>query len=171
MPASRAALKANIESHCRLSSYAFFDMHIFIEMIEPFVKYSSFQRSLAGGVLLLCFLLLATATQAAELLYIFEPGCPYCKAWEKEIGPSYDKTSEGRRAPLKPIDKRNIDSLRSSLAKPVRFTPTFVLMENGTEIGRLEGYPGEDFFWPLLDSLLENLSKPDQIERIGNSNS
>jgi hypothetical protein len=34
------------------------------------------------------------------------------------------------------------------------FTPTFVLVEDGTEAGRIEGYPGEDFFWPLLAKLI-----------------
>jgi len=27
-------------------------------------------------------------------------------------------------------------------------------VENGQEIGRLEGYPGEDFFWPVIAQLL-----------------
>ena len=37
------------------------------------------------------------------------------------------------------------------------FTPTFVLVEDGKEIGRIEGYPGEDFFWPMLGALLDRL--------------
>jgi hypothetical protein len=38
-----------------------------------------------------------------------------------------------------------------------------VLVENGAEIGRIEGYPGEDFFWGLLKQMLINTtdySKP-----------
>ena len=35
--------------------------------------------------------------------------------------------------------------------------PTFVLVEDGRELGRIEGYPGEDFFWGLLGKLLEKL--------------
>jgi hypothetical protein len=38
----------------------------------------------------------------------------------------------------------------------VLFTPTFVLINNGQEQARIEGYPGEDFFWPLLTRLLED---------------
>ncbi len=34
------------------------------------------------------------------------------------------------------------------------FTPTFVLFDDGREIGRIEGYPGEDFFWGLLQNLV-----------------
>jgi len=29
------------------------------------------------------------------------------------------------------------------------------LLEDGTEIGRIEGYPGEDFFWGLLTQMME----------------
>ena len=37
------------------------------------------------------------------------------------------------------------------------FTPTFILVEGGEEIGRIEGYPGEHFFWPMLGQLLKKL--------------
>lgn len=40
------------------------------------------------------------------------------------------------------------------LARRVTFTPTFVLLVNGTERNRIEGYPGEDFFWGLLGQML-----------------
>jgi hypothetical protein len=29
------------------------------------------------------------------------------------------------------------------------------LLQNGVETGRIEGYPGEDFFWPLLGDMLK----------------
>ena len=37
------------------------------------------------------------------------------------------------------------------------YTPTFVLMDGGREIGRIVGYPGEDFFWSLLGELVQRL--------------
>ena len=37
----------------------------------------------------------------------------------------------------------------------VHFTPTFILLDHGTEIGRIEGYPGDAFFWPMLVRLLD----------------
>jgi hypothetical protein len=36
----------------------------------------------------------------------------------------------------------------------LHFTPTFVLMVDGVEASRIEGYPGEDFFWGLLGQML-----------------
>jgi hypothetical protein len=42
-----------------------------------------------------------------------------------------------------------------TLSAPAVFTPTFVLLADGVEAGRIEGYPGEDFFWPLLSGLID----------------
>jgi len=41
--------------------------------------------------------------------------------------------------------------------KGIRFTPTFVILENGREIGRILGYAGESFFWGLLEKLAKKL--------------
>ena len=94
---------------------------------------------------------------AAELVYVFEPGCPYCRLWDREIGPAYGKTEEGKRAPLVAVDRRDPALAELGLAAPVRYTPTFVLMDGGAEVGRIVGYQGEDFFWGRLASLLERL--------------
>ena len=90
---------------------------------------------------------------AAELLMVREDNCPWCVVWDEEIGPIYPKTPEGKFAPLMHVDLgESIDDTR--ILKSVIYTPTFILIENGAEIARLEGYPGEDFFWTLLEELL-----------------
>ncbi len=38
-----------------------------------------------------------------------------------------------------------------------RLTPLFVLVDNGRELGRIRGYPGEDHFWGLLGILVGKL--------------
>ena len=53
---------------------------------------------------------------------------------------------------------------RFRLKSPARFSPTFVLTDGGREIGRIEGYPGEDFFWGLLEAMMP---KPDITEGTG----
>ncbi len=90
-----------------------------------------------------------------QLVMIEEDGCGWCRRWNEEIAPIYPKTSEGARAPLRRLD---LDAPRPpDLAgmKPTRFTPTFVLVADGREVGRITGYPGEDFFWGLLQRLIE----------------
>jgi len=83
------------------------------------------------------------------------PGCHYCIEWKKTIGPIYPKTEAGKFAPLTVVDKSDPAPFASGYDKPVVFTPTFILVEDGEEVGRILGYPGEDFFWALLEQMLE----------------
>ena len=84
-------------------------------------------------------------------------GCPWCAAWDEAIGPIYPKSEVGRQLPLRQVDLDKETPPTVALARPVRYTPTFVLVEDGREVGRIEGYPGEDFFWGLLDKLARGL--------------
>jgi len=92
---------------------------------------------------------------AAELVMFESDTCSWCKKWLAEIGPVYPKTSEGSCAPLRTVD---IDQSRNGglvEVAPIIYTPTFVIAENGREVGRLVGYAGEDFFWGLLAEQLD----------------
>ena len=103
----------------------------------------------AGG---LC--LLPATAEAAEMLMFERRSCPWCRRWDAVIGPIYPKTEVGRRAPLRRIDLDAGVPPGLTLERPIRYTPTFVLAEGGREVGRIEGYPGEDFFWARAERLL-----------------
>lgn len=103
---------------------------------------------------LLC---LATAISAAAdtaLVMVEEKGCMWCARWNEEISHIYPKTDEGKAAPLRRMDIHAERPNDITFARPLFFTPTFVLIVDGEEISRLEGYPGEDFFWGLLGKML-----------------
>ena len=112
---------------------------------------------LAVLLLMAAVALLAPGPLRAEMrLLMFEqPGCSWCRAWNEEVGDAYAKTEEGRRAPLERVLISEGVPEGMELESRPRFTPTFVLVEDGREIGRIEGYPGEEFFWSLLGMLLE----------------
>lgn len=99
--------------------------------------------------------LFAAPLHAAELIMVEAPGCHYCIEWKKTIGPIYPKTDAGKYAPLTTVDKSAPAPFEDGYLTPIIFTPTFVLVEDGAEVGRLLGYPGEDFFWALLEQMLE----------------
>ena len=122
-------------------------------MSQPFVMRGAI-RALAA---LCAVVVLASAADAAELLMYRRAGCPWCATWDREIGPIYPKTDIGRRVPLRMVDLDRGDTPAVRTRSPVRYTPTFVLVENGREIGRIEGYPGDAFFWGLLERLVEQL--------------
>jgi len=114
-------------------------------------------------VLLSAFLLLSSAlTAAAELSLVMveEAGCVWCARWNDEIAHIYPKTPEGQSAPLRRIDIHAALPDDLTFARRLSFTPTFVLMQDNLEISRIEGYPGEDFFWGLLEKMLEKADSP-----------
>jgi hypothetical protein len=109
-------------------------------------------------ILALGLWLTATVAMAQDVaLYMVEqPGCIYCARWDSEVGDAYDKTAEGRAAPLIRIQLRDPLPEGISFARKAVFTPTFVLVQNGQELERIEGYPGEDFFYGMLGVMLKN---------------
>ena len=107
-------------------------------------------------IVLLIFTLpiLSENLTAAELIMVEQQGCYYCEEWKDQLGHIYPKTPEGKYAPLKTFDITEVDEIKG-LERDVIFTPTFILMEKNKELGRLEGYSSEDFFWELLEVILE----------------
>lgn len=117
------------------------------------MKTTAFRLLLQAGWLAVVFATLPTGSvMAAELAMFERDGCIWCVRWHRDIGGIYDRTPEGLRAPLRRINVR--DEPGFALEQPVIFTPTFVLVENGREVGRITGYPGQDAFWGLLGKLL-----------------
>jgi hypothetical protein len=123
------------------------------------------RQGLTGGLAALAAgsFLLSTGRAGAplvELVYVREVGCPWCRMFDERIAPAYPRTPEGQRAPLREIYKRDAALKAYRLVSPVIYSPTFILVSDGVELGRIEGYPGEDFFWGRLARLLERLPAP-----------
>ena len=93
------------------------------------------------------------------LLMAEEKGCYWCGRWNEEIAHIYPKTAEGKAAPLRRYDLHS-ETPDVILDQRVHYTPTFILVEDGHEVGRIEGYPGEDFFWGLLTMMFERAGVP-----------
>ena len=108
---------------------------------------------------LLLALLVASPAGAAELVMFEQKGCVWCQKFDREIAPAYDKTREGQRAPLRRVDIANPAPPDLGFIHRERFTPVFVLIDGGHEIGRIRGYPGDIFFWGLLANLIDRLDR------------
>jgi hypothetical protein len=114
-----------------------------------------------------CLLIIAAAAlaptrgvRAAELLMFRRAGCAWCAEFDRTVGRVYAKTDVGTQVQLRHLDLDREPKSVVDLAYPVRYAPTFVLISDGREIGRIEGFPGEDFFWGRLDSLIRKLPAP-----------
>lgn len=117
----------------------------------------TFKISLRAVSLLAIALALLTRSAMAETILVMaeEDGCHWCAKWDQEIGGEYPGTAEGRAAPLVRVGIHDNLPDAMTFADRLVYTPTFVLIQDGREIGRIEGYPGEDFFWPLLQRMLD----------------
>jgi hypothetical protein len=117
---------------------------------------------LARSLFALGLVLTAALPARAELvLYMIEQrGCAYCKLWDREVSQAYANSEEGARAPLQRLDLRaSVPPGVSFVSRPV-FTPTFILVRDGQEVGRIEGYMSAHFFWEHLGQMLKDASDP-----------
>ena len=117
---------------------------------------------LMAAVLMACGLVVTADSGLAghpdtALVMMEEDGCSWCQRWHEEIGVVYGRTPEGQLAPLRIVDVHTPVPTDLGFLKPAYFTPTFILVSDGMEVGRIQGYPGEDFFWALLGQLLAKL--------------
>jgi hypothetical protein len=95
--------------------------------------------------------------QAAQLVMFEQPGCPWCEAFDRDVGVIYAKTDEAKRAPLRRLDINEPLPPNLSFIQVERLTPLFVLVDKGHEIGRIRGYGGEEMFWTQLYMLMQKL--------------
>ena len=99
---------------------------------------------------LILVLLTATPVKSAELLMFSSKTCGYCISFLKEVWPEYVKSPNQRILPLKIVDYDGSipiwfqNALDSNKIDGIRGTPTFVVFNDGAEIGRIMGYAGKE---------------------------
>ncbi len=89
-----------------------------------------------------------------ELIAFEAPGCNYCPILRRDVLPSYAATRAGKTAPIRFIDVNDAAADRLQLSSPVTTVPTLVLMKDGVEIGRINGYFGRENTHHMLNTLL-----------------
>ncbi len=95
--------------------------------------------------------------RAAELVMFEQAGCEWCETFDREIAPIYAKSEEGLRAPLRRVDITRAPPPDLAFVQVERFTPLFVLVDKGREVGRIRGYPGAESFWMQLSVMFGKL--------------
>ena len=120
------------------------------------MSHRTFEKILLGAALILV-INVSAESQAAELLMFSQGGCPSCVRWDREVGSIYDKTAEAAILPLRRIDIARQTTSNVTLSSRILYTPTFVVVDGGREVGRITGYIHDDAFWGLLGSLAGKL--------------
>lgn len=107
-----------------------------------------------------------SSLQAASLVMVEQDACEYCAQWNRDVGVIYKKTPEGIKAPLRRVDIHKPLPKDLKFISGLVFTPTFVLVHKGKEFGRIRGYPGEDFFWGLLQKMIKRLPATEKLSTV-----
>lgn len=110
------------------------------------------------------FLCIQPLSAEVRLMMVEELGCPWCDRWKAEIGPIYPKTAEGRIAPLEKVMIHDVSGKNITLASPPVYTPTFILLNDDHEIGRIEGYQSDEFFWWFMETMIKKLPEDLQTD-------
>lgn len=90
-----------------------------------------------------------------RLLMVERRGCVWCRRFDREIAPGYDAHPQGAAAPLARIDLDGPWPDGLALARRPSLTPSFILLRDGIELGRIEGYVGQRHFWPALSEMMQ----------------
>ena len=99
----------------------------------------------------------ASLSQAAELVMLDLRSCSYCAKFRRDVAPTYGTTEAGRVAPLRIVSplKKWPEDLAG--VRPAPYTPVFILVDQGREVGRFAGYTDAEAFWAKLNPLLARL--------------
>lgn len=98
------------------------------------------------------------AWRPAEFVMLERHDCPFCRWWHRDVGArAWNASDLGQRAPLRQVDAA-LD-LPADLAwlPGARIVPSFILVKDGSEIGRFLGFNGALFFWQQAEALLRRL--------------
>ena len=121
----------------------------------------------------LWFCLISTA-YAAEMLMFSMKSCGYCRAFLKEVAPTYADTEHAKLLPLRIIsmDQKTApkwfdEAYTDKRIDPIVGTPTFVIFNNGTEVARLIGYQGKEKFYKDISKFIN--SNRDKLQQAVNA--
>ena len=87
------------------------------------------------------------AAAESQLIMVTSDHCPYCQAWELDVGKIYDESPYALSLPLTRVEIGSKTPRGVTLQKPVVGTPTFLIIYKGEEINRQNGYIDAKMFW------------------------
>jgi thioredoxin-related protein len=110
------------------------------------MKYRLFIFTLSLALAIMTMLIKPVLAER-ELLMITSDSCPFCMAWERDVGQIYNKSTYAKNLPLIRIQFGSSLPENMQLLAEVRGTPTFIILENQKEIDRIVGYSDAEMYW------------------------
>lgn len=91
-----------------------------------------------------------------ELVVMEAPGCIYCDLFRRDVLPTFQSSERGREMPVRFVDLNDEAAEKLATDGPVDVVPTFLIMKNQREIGRIPGYVGPEFFFHSINHVISS---------------
>jgi thioredoxin-related protein len=89
-----------------------------------------------------------------ELVVIEADGCIFCEVFRSDVLPSYEASEQGKQMPVQFVDINDMDATHFEFKGAVDIVPTFIVVKNRREVGRISGYVGPENFFHSINYLL-----------------
>ena len=91
-----------------------------------------------------------------QLVVMEAEGCIYCTIFRRDVLPSYEMSERGKEIPVRFLDVNDVDKAGIELQSPINILPTFVVIKDNHEMGRIPGYMGPEDFFHSINYLLSS---------------
>ena len=91
-----------------------------------------------------------------QLVVMEAEGCIYCTIFRRDVLPSYEDSERGKDMPVRFVDVNDVAKTGLELSSPIDILPTFVVVKDQREIGRIPGYVGPEDFFHAINYLLSS---------------
>ncbi len=89
-----------------------------------------------------------------ELIVMEAPGCTYCELFRRDVLPSYQASERAKDMPIRFLDINDAIPEALGLDSDIDIVPTFVVIKNHKEVGRIPGYMGPEYFFHSINHLV-----------------
>jgi thioredoxin-related protein len=89
-----------------------------------------------------------------ELVVIEADGCIFCQIFRSDVLPSYEASEQGKQMPAHFVDINDMEATHIEFKGAVDIVPTFIVVKDHHEVGRIPGYVGPENFFHSINYLL-----------------
>lgn len=91
-----------------------------------------------------------------ELVVMEADGCIYCRLFRRDVLPAFETSQQGREMPVRFVDINDVEKSSLDLDAPVQIVPTFIVVRDKKEVGRIAGYMGPENFYHSINYLMSS---------------
>ena len=96
----------------------------------------------------------ALPADSLKLVVIEADGCIFCEIFRSDVLPAYEASEQGKSMPVQFVDINDMDTTHLEFKGAVDIVPTFIVVKDRREVGRISGYVGPENFFHSINYLL-----------------